>query len=332
MVMINENNIIGTKKERVISPEKRAQIFETALQDGVVAALAVVKERFENASNMMDNLSFHNVHHTEGVIRRFDLIMNTLKDIDPLYTERGHKVGRFAAANHDTVQRWEPNTVVGQGQDEGGLTKTMRKRFVGANETASLKEALAFLEKVNKEAGTEIFTDSDLKMVEEAINVTVPGFDMEKGTVVQPSLTPESSLITRAVALADISTAGIDGPEAYLAEGDALFREENLDIAEAVKSVETLSEQQKNFYRERMLKWGAGQIKFAEGRKSLLEDELLVHYPDSTHEVLRTLFGRYDDSIAAEHERTERRKAMNFEELAEDMGFALEFSERLINE
>jgi len=150
----------------------------------------------------------------------------------------------------------------------------MRKRFTVDNEKASADVAIEFMNQINQEVGTQVFSKDDKNTIREAIDATIPGFDPEKGTVVQPNMNEQSSLVARAVGLADLGTAGMDGPKAFLPEGDALFREENLDILEALKNPKNISGDQKEYYRKRMLGWSKFQPKFANGRKDLLEKEL----------------------------------------------------------
>jgi len=305
------------REERVLTAEERAEIFRVAIEEGVEAARQMVAERFEQAPDKYDRLAFHNKRHTNDVIRRFDTIIETIKTSAPeLYDKHAHEIGRLSAAHHDTVQKWEPNASV----DEEGLVKIMRKRSIGQNEAESTAGALLHMDKINEEAGTEIFTESDKMIIRGGHEATVPGFNPEKGTVIQPHLTEQSSIITRAIALADLGTAGMDGPEAYLPEGDALFREENIDIADAMEHPEILTDAQKSFFRKRMLGWSAFQSTFAAGRKAMLEEEIRP-LPTQVQEELKTLFSKFNDSISAAEAQAARRATLSFETLAAEMGY-----------
>ncbi|MDO8520984.1 MAG: hypothetical protein Q7S52_02615 [bacterium] len=309
--------------ERQLSPEEKAEIFRTAVEGGVYAALEIVAERFERSPDKKNNLPFHNTLHTEDVIRRFETLVDAIRAVDPsLVDDRSRAVGRFAAAHHDTVQNWEPTEAPSKTLGEEGLIAVMRKRFVGANEAASTAGALALMDKANEEAGTEIFTDEDRGMIAGGHDATIPGFNPQKGTVIQPNLNEQSSIITRAIALADLGTAGIDGKEKYLPEGDALFREENMDIAEAVENPASLTPQQKAFYTRRMLGWSQFQEKFAAGRKAMLEEELFPLPPDA-RKAVEALFTKFDESAEGAREQAARRANLSFEELAKDMGYTL---------
>lgn len=321
--MLPESPALNAKERRTLSAQEKMEIFRTAIEEGVTAALDTVAKRFETPRDPADRLEFHNTRHTKDVIRRFDAIMDAIRQSDPsLVDDRGHAMGRFAAGHHDTVQKWEPNPIVGTNPGEEGLIKIMRKRLIGANEAESTKEAIAFMERVNADAGDEIFSAEDMAIVGGGHEATIPGFDPKKGTVIQPKLTDQSSIITRAIALADLGTAGMDGKEHYLPEGDALFREENLDIASAVEQPEALTDAQKEFFRKRMLGWSQFQATFAAGRRAMLEEELRP-LPEPVRKEVEKLFGKFDESIQAAAEQAARRQSLSFEELARDMGYTL---------
>lgn len=319
----------GVPQERTFSREEKSEIFRIAIEDGISAALQMIADRFENSPDEKNRLAFHNIVHTKDVIRRFDAVIDAIKQSDPsLYDKRTHDIGRLAAAHHDTVQNWEPVATANQAPNGEIFIKIIRKRFAGANEKASTDGALAIIDKINEEAGSEIFTEQDRAIIGGGHEATVPGFNPEKGTVIQPNLNEQSSFITRAIALADLGTAGMDGPERFLPEGDALFREENLDIEEAVKHPETISPQQKEFFRERMLGWSAFQEKFAAGRSTLLEEELRP-LPEASRSAVEKLFDKFDESIRAAHAQAEHRKTLTFEELATAMGYTFGHPERV---
>jgi hypothetical protein len=151
---------------------------------------------------------------------------------------------------------------------------------------------------------------------------------MEKLTVVQPNLNFESHLVARAVALGDLGTAGMDGPEAFLKEGDTLFREEQLDVARLVrrKQILNIPAEHKTRIMERIVKWSGTQPKFAEGRRDLLEAELEGLTPDAKQRVA-ALFPHFDSSIAAAKEQLARRQELlareDFVGLLREVGYAI---------
>ncbi len=158
-----------------------------------------------------------------------------------------------------------------------------------------------------------------MQTVAESIDATVPGFDSETNTIIQPNLDEESAIIARALALADLGTAGMDGPENFLVEGDALFREENMDVTDAIRNSKDLSDEDKNQMRRRMLNWTVFQSSFTQGRQVLLGKEL-EGLPPKAQEGVGALFDKFDQTMTACKERMEGRKDMSFEELALDMG------------
>lgn len=294
--------------------EAQAENIDSYADEGVNQALSLIKERYENSSEEKNNLPFHNVQHTEGVIRRTEIVLSAIREADPsLVSERDIKLGRLAAAYHDTIQRSEENKVT-----DGQFTKVLRRRFAGANEKASAEEGVAFMNEVNSR-GKSVFSENDKDVIREAVDATVPSWDPVNKTVMQPKLADNSSLIARAVALADLGNAGMDGGEVYINEGKALFREEQLDIIEALKSGDVSPEQQE-YFKKRMVSWHQSQVGFARGRQQRLEAELQA-IPEAARDSVATLFSKFDESVRASEEFAHLSEAMGFEEIARDMGY-----------
>ena len=287
------------------------------VDEGVEQALSLVRERFERSPETKDNLPFHNVEHTQGVIRRTELVLAAIREAEPsLVSERDMALGRLAPAYHDTVQKWEEIRTV-----EGPFTKVMRRRFVRENERASADEGVGYMEEVNSR-DVLVFSESDKAVFGEAIDATIPDWDPLNKTVFQPQLTEGSSLIARAVALADLGTAGMDGPQAYTREGRAIFREDNLDVLAALqgRDRQAITGPQKEYFRSRMLAWLKFQPTFAKGRQARLEAELSA-IPERARPAVSALFNKFDESIAAAEEVAKQAEAMNFEDLAALMGY-----------
>lgn len=296
------------------SGEDQTENIDTYVNEGVDRALSMIKERYEDSAEERDNLPFHNSQHTEGVIRRTEAVLSAIREADPsLVSERDIALGRLAGAYHDTVQKWEENRVA-----DGQFTKVIRRRFAGNNEKSSADESVAFMDKAWND-GDEIFSKADKAVMREAIGVTEPGWDSVNKTVVQPQLSEDSSLIARAVALADLGTAGIDGSQAFTNEGKTLFKEDNLDILDAIRNGK-FSDEQKVYFKQRMLEWLNTQVGFARGRKARLAIE--VHaIPEHARYAVARLFGKFDDSIRAAEEVAQRAEAMSFGDLADYMGY-----------
>jgi len=268
--------------------------FESFVERGVAEAIRRVSDRFEKAENPEDNLEFHNTDHTEGdVVPRTERILQLLKENGAQVSERDVLIGRLAAAWHDVIQKWEPVTT-----EQNGISKTIRKRALGDNERASADEAVAFMKEMNMGAGREIFSDEDFQKIRAAIDATIPDFGVanpeapaeeQAKTVFQPSLTNESPLVARAVALADLGSAGMGGPGSFRRDGDTLFREENLDIPEKLSRAHELTKEEQDAIRTRILGWSKFQAEFARGREILLQKELSVIEPEGARSGQKTL-------------------------------------------
>lgn len=300
--------------------ESLGSMFEKVVSEGIDAALETIRKRFEDTGDSTiedkkrpdDNLEFHNTKHTEDVARRVEEILRAIGA-----DEKRVLLGKLIAAYHDTVQAYE--------RDERKDGSVMRKRKIEENEAASYLELEAFMNK-----HPALFTDEDRRIAKGGIDNTVPRFDPELKTVIQPNVfksieatldrqfTADSpELVERAVALADLGTAGMDGSEAFLPEGDAVFREENLDIASSLGDPE-----KREALMKRMMDWSRGQVTFAKRRKELLEREL-AGLPDAMKQQIGKLFGRFDESIAAAEKQLAKREQMSLEELAESFGYEI---------
>lgn len=292
-----------------VAPAEMGNELEKFADAGVEKALNSVRSRFENQENPLNNLAFHNSGHTKRVIGRTDALLEAMGASADV-----RAVGELGAAFHDTVQEWEakPNP-------DGSIS---RKRFHKQNEETSVREAQSYMDEVNKNEGRIVFGEDHKKMVEDGILATIAtGWDKEHSTVAQPNLKEESPLLAKALALADIGGAGMDGPAQYIYEGSALFREENLDILSAMQKPEKLTDEQKENFRKRMLAWSKFQPKFAEGRKARFEMEI-AGLPPAAQEKIRQIFNKFDASIRAAQDKASQRESMNFEELARDFGYS----------
>ena len=217
------------------------------VRGGIAYALGLVRSRYESNIDPDDDRSFHCAEHTTGVIRRTGELLRAMGA-----AEREYQLGLLAAAFHDTVQRRAPATT-----PDG---KVLRRPFTGRNEIDSAAEAVAWM----RQAGGA-FGAAEYDLVTRAILATVPGWDAENGTVSQPHLTADAPATVRAVALADLGVAGMDG-EAFLVAGDRLFREENLDIGRALRRCATradLGAATLEGYKARMQAWSRSQAGFA---------------------------------------------------------------------
>lgn len=258
---------------------------------GVHTALEAVRSRYEDAADMYMRLPFHNTRHTKSVVERVYIVGQRLV-VSGDMSVHDLDIAMLAGAYHDTVQKWRPaverfdattrawtecaeRLSLTEEEKFSGLYRVMRKRFIGANELASADEAVAYMESVNRSCSPAVFSDMDMNLVREAIDVTVPGFDPTRKTVVQPRLTANSSVVARVVALADLLDAGMNSDE-FVRAGKALFLEENLDVYNLLDRNDLASESHAYIAscRDRLLAWLGFQPVFAEGRRACFESEI----------------------------------------------------------
>ncbi len=304
------------KPERPHTHEQEPQ-FEAAIERGIQEARELIRSRLNEKE-----LPYHHVAHTEDVMRRVQSILDVCVEAG-VATAHDVSLGRFAAARHDTEQQFnvvEKKEIIADHPKP--FIKKIAQKMRGDNERASAREAIAYMEACNEEAGEEIFSPEDMRVVEEAIVATIPDFNLEHMTVVQPHLTPESSVVTRALALADICGAGLDGAESYIRTGDELFREENVDIREAVQRGHRIDTLTKGYYRGRMVAWAESQVAFAEGRAALAEKEVEA-FPKAVVPALTKRLNYFDKAITMAKEVRDHRKMLSFDQLVRDMKFSL---------
>jgi len=278
--------------------------LSTLTISAVNLATSLIEKRYGLDVDPDQSLPFHGTGHTRGVIRRAEVLIRAMGG-----SSRDVCLARIAAAFHDTVQQWEENP--------GQNGRIMRRRFVGRNEAASAEEAVAWMRSQNG-----LFTEADELLVTDAILATVPGWDPVAGTVFQPNLAAGSHIVVRAVAMADLGVAGMEG-EVFLGQGDTLFREENLDIARAIRGAETrddISTDRQEGYRQRMIEWNRSQANYARGRRIRLEQELGT-LGDDLKDSVRALFIAFDAAISAAENLVMEREQLSFWDVAKAMGY-----------
>ena len=270
-------------------------------------ARELLAERFEKTTDPDNQLPYHNTEHTEGVVRRALRIAEALGA-----TERETELITLAGSFHDTVQDWEEQEL------PGGQVK--RKRLVERNEAASADEAEAYMRQSSRN-----YTDEEVALVRKAITATIPGFDMAIRTVVQPKHNLKASNIERAVALADIGTAGME-PEVYATEGTKLFAEENLDITRAIRvagSPDAIPESVQASYLKRYQGWMAFQVDFANGRRDDTFSNFIEYYgitkDPERGEKMRKLFDNFEKSVELATKNAKEASNLSFEEFAKRM-------------
>jgi hypothetical protein len=281
--------------------------LNSTVNNGITHALALIRSRYEGNSDPDNDMPFHNVEHTTGVIRRTGDLLKAMG-----VPEQQVQVGLLAAAFHDTVQRWEPNPTA-----DG---RVLRKRFTGQNEIDSAAEAVELI----RRTGQGDLGDGDCDMVTQAILATIPGWDPENKTVSQPKLAADAPPVVRAVAMADLGIPGMDGAP-YVEAGDNLFREENLDIVRALRTCRSradLSDEVLEAYKKRILGWCRAQVAYAQGRQARLPIEL-GNLDGPARAAVEKLFCKFDEAIAAAEEAVRVRDALPPWEAIRATGYAI---------
>ncbi|MDE1970160.1 MAG: HD domain-containing protein [Patescibacteria group bacterium] len=282
----------------------------------------------QDTDKPLERREYHNIGHTKGVEKNAERILRTIQEADSSLgvTPRDVILARLIAAYHDIDQSQDKPNEVKENVEGEELTKSLRKRFIATIEKNSAGILLGRMQQMNEEQG-ELFTEHDKDIVKEAILATVPGFDRSLGTVTQPNLHEDASFITKAVALADLG-AMMGGGEEFLEDGNRVFREDNIDIAEALEHPEMIDERKKRYFATRIQNWYRTQVSFVEGRQQIFEIQLLS-FPESVRDKVKELF-KFDEAIAAARQRiadienaTQAGRPYSFEQMMESMGYAL---------
>lgn len=288
--------MLGIQTTEVVAGKDSENRFGESVKIGISAAEIKIRSEFENNKDPDKNLEFHNWGHTEGVISRTEIL---LKGIGA--TEREIQLGKLIAAWHDTVQDSEREGV-------------KRKRGVGNNERKSAEGLISFMDQENARAGGVVFSEGDKNVARLAIEATIPGFNPDLKTVVQPNLNKDLPLVAQAVAWADLAEAGMD-PEAYARGGKALFREENMDIAGAIRDKVQLDDATKASILERAKQWMEFQVPFAKGRQTKFAEEA------SNFPSVLAIVNKFDESIGKSKEAVAQMGNMNFDQAIAFMGY-----------
>lgn len=297
----------GASRTSAESEPKRR--FELATGQGVSWCLGEIRDRFEQNQDPDEVMPFHNTQHTLDVMRRAKDILEVIGASD-----REGGLLELAGAGHDLVREWQEKVVTRDGQ-----TVVIRGRANANDERASADEVVAYMHKVNDE-GQLVFSEADKALVTEAILATVPGSDPKRKVMIQPNLTAESHPIARVLALADIGTAGMDGAAAYITEGNQRFQEQFLDVTRQMRSGELPSAEEQSALRQRILAWTGEQLKFAQDRQRVLDEDLAGFAPDVIA-PLKEKFGRFDETIAALRQLAAEREQMSLEDLLRSLSY-----------
>ena len=122
-------------------------------------------------------------------------------------------------------------------------------------------------------------TGEELELVREAVMVTAADIDDMFETVVQDKLKPDSHPVVRAVALADLGAAGMDGPRVFRREACAFLEDRYPDL-----------------YRQKqdrvLRRWLTLCTHYVCGRQLFLDREL-IGLPVLARDAVRSLFSQF---------------------------------------
>ncbi|RAM49682.1 MAG: hypothetical protein C6Y22_21040 [Hapalosiphonaceae cyanobacterium JJU2] len=215
-------------------------------------------------------LYYHNCQHVQGVERRANQIFQVIKPYwqnNLEYINRMELLLEICTLSHDLVQEFVP-------QSE---PHTARKREMGVSEAATIHKLMNYIHNLNEDLSKSdpnslgIFTNSDLGIIKEAIEATICLYDPTRGSIYQAELYNSEknlSIVSRITALADIGTLGIEGIEAFNAEGSLLFLEENIDLIPIIlqNDLNFVNQELHDHIRQRLLKRARFQVNFAKDR------------------------------------------------------------------
>jgi translation elongation factor EF-G len=273
----------------------RIQAIDKSLPDTFAAAVNWVKfyiiEEFD-LEITLQQLHYHNREHIENVQRRSTIIFDAIIpyfQVSLADVERMRLLLDLCAVAHDAIQIFIPQTT----------PATSRKREAGVSEILTIEKLVTYIKDLNRQLQehdidrSAQFSNSDLAIIQEAIEATICAYDPVDKGIYQPALYDRSknlSLVSKILAFADIGSLGMDGIAAYNREGSLLFLEENPDIIPliATRSITALEidrpELSENI-RQRLLSRANFQVNFAKSRMSRFPQEIA----DFSDEVISIL-------------------------------------------
>ncbi|MBI3618887.1 hypothetical protein HY213_02520 [Candidatus Peregrinibacteria bacterium] len=222
-------------------------------------------------------------------------------------------------AGHDWIQEF----TIGPSMDG---TVRVRKRKRPGNEDATADMVGTMLAELNPLFNNPLTSDQ-IKWIMDGIRFTAPEFDVKLGTMVQPRLqqalaTGTSHPVSVAIAFADLADPG-KNPLSFLRGGDELLLEEQLEIAEAIRTAKARAEISTNDqarFLKQLQKWDGSQAGFALGRRTAFEHEISF-LSTNAQTLLRQRFNRFEESTELATRKAARRACFDFWRYVEDVGF-----------
>lgn len=227
-----------------------------------------------------NQLYYHTREHLNHVQRRANAIFQVIcpywqaslgKEVTTEYITRANLLLELCAVAHDMIQIFTPQT----------QPHTSRRREPGVSENLTFEKLLNYIKGLNEHCidDSVLFTESDMSVIQDAIQATICIYDPSDQGIYQPALydqTRDLSIVACIIALADIGSLGMDGIAAYNHEGSLLFLEENPDVIPVILNKITATSSVNNLQlneniRQRLLKRARFQVSFAKSR--------LMRYP-----------------------------------------------------
>ncbi|MEM9274512.1 MAG: hypothetical protein AAGA80_16325 [Cyanobacteria bacterium P01_F01_bin.143] len=217
-------------------------------------------------------LYYHTSAHAYGVQKRARIIFQAIEPFVSITSKTSLTRLKYlidiCAISHDMVQEFMPNA----------SPNTFRRRKPGVSEAATISKLINYtksikIQSIDQAEENKIFlTNSDLQIIQEAIEATICLYDFEDNSMYQPALystNKKISLPAHIIALSDLGSLGIEGIEAYLKEGNLIFLEENPDIIPIILNKEYLNQPElAKKLKHRLLKKAKFQVNFARGREA----------------------------------------------------------------
>lgn len=296
------------------------------------------------------NLDFHNEHHPEGVRHEGLRFLKIIRGVEEnLVSKEDLGTLADAASAHDSVLRVANGEMIRRFRGffdtdiPPDLKKLMEEQGVTeGNERASANRLLAEMDRYVGPDGKPVFDAATRQTMREAIAATFPDFDF-KGTVPehspeleglpdgplpegleryrtglkawQPHLKPESSLVTLALAEADLrGEVAANDPERFRQSGNAEFRELSVGIRRRLeRGIENLSQAERTEIAGKILDWTKTQVTFGMWQKVLFWEAIgqnrIINESTKREEIKSALAKAYNanfnTSILAAKERYE---------------------------
>ncbi len=307
-----------------LTPELK--LLQKAVGMGVEQCKTIMNNSFEKNPDPLQNNEFHLWDpHIDIVIERMVSDLELNERVDPgSISPRDVILAPLVGGSHDLVNNRTTKMV-----SEGEHTKKVVVRDLGNNEIKSSERAIAIMLGINAQLGEEIFIPYDMQIMAEAHLATIPPWNDELGTVVQPYLTIYSRPLVRVMAIGDIGSSGRNTAQ-FLEDGDRLFREEQIDILEALMSPEPMSISYKRYCKDRIVAWSYGQPNWAIGRQRRQD----LEFAGFTKPVQIAMKRRYNQFVQSEEATrlvAQKREEMSPDQILIDIGYPCDSRAHLFN-